>query len=121
VRPIDPEKVLDDVGRRAADLRRANGWTQQDLADTLKVTLRHIQVCSRRGVTVADLCSRRRTRAVAQARHEVWWTLRNDPSLYLSLTEIGAVFGRDHATVHHGIHAHRARLAGYSTRDDSSP
>ena len=78
------------------------------------------KVCCRRGVTVADLCSRRRTRAVAYARHELWWTLRNDPSLHLSLTEIGALFRRDHATVHHGIHAHRARLAGCSAREDSS-
>ena len=68
------------------------------------------EVCRRRGVTVGELCGPGRTRAVACARHEVWWTLRHDPAHHFSLTEIGSLFGRDHATVHHGIHAYRRRL-----------
>jgi transcriptional regulator with XRE-family HTH domain len=43
VAPIDPDRLLDDVGRRVAELRRENGWTQQDFADELGVTLRHAQ------------------------------------------------------------------------------
>lgn len=43
MRPLDPERVLDDVGRRVGEIRRARGWTQQDLADSLEVTLRHVQ------------------------------------------------------------------------------
>lgn len=43
MRPLDPERVLDDVGRRVGEIRRGLGWTQQDLADALEVTLRHIQ------------------------------------------------------------------------------
>lgn len=43
MRPVDPERVLDDVGRRVGEIRRGRGWTQQDLADVLEVTLRHVQ------------------------------------------------------------------------------
>jgi chromosomal replication initiation ATPase DnaA len=76
-------------------------------------------VCRRRGITLADLCNRGRTQAVARARHEVWWTLRHDPGHHFSLAEIGAIFGRDHATVLHGIDAHRARLADGPAAVDS--
>jgi chromosomal replication initiation ATPase DnaA len=69
------------------------------------------EVCRRRGITLADLCGRGRTQAVARARHEVWWTLRHDSRHHFSLGEIGALFGRDHATVHHGIVAHHGRMA----------
>jgi chromosomal replication initiation ATPase DnaA len=93
--PATPPSVIDAL--RARDLL---GITEQ--------------VARRRGVTVADLCSRSRTRAVAYARHELWWTIRHDPDRHLSLAEIGALFGRDHATVHHGLDAHRARLAARS-------
>lgn len=43
MRPLDAERVLDDVGRRVGEIRRGRGWTQQDLADALGVTLRHVQ------------------------------------------------------------------------------
>ena len=33
VRPLDADKVIDHVGRRIAEIRRSNGWTQQDLGD----------------------------------------------------------------------------------------
>jgi chromosomal replication initiation ATPase DnaA len=67
-------------------------------------------VCRRRGVTRKELCDRGRTRAVAQARQELWWQLRQHR--HYSLGEIGRLFGRDHSTVLQGIDAHRRRLHG---------
>jgi transcriptional regulator with XRE-family HTH domain len=43
VKPIQPEKLLRDVGRRIAEQRSAKDWTQQELADRLGVTLRYVQ------------------------------------------------------------------------------
>ena len=43
MRPIDPNRLLEQVGRRIAELRRSREWTQQELADQLGVTLRYVQ------------------------------------------------------------------------------
>jgi chromosomal replication initiation ATPase DnaA len=66
-------------------------------------------VCARRGVTRSELCGRARTQAVAAARHELWWLIRNHPERRYSYPEIARIVGRDTATVMHGIAAHQRR------------
>ena len=39
----DPDRLLTDVGLRAAEIRAERGWIQQQLADRLGVTIRYIQ------------------------------------------------------------------------------
>jgi chromosomal replication initiation ATPase DnaA len=68
-------------------------------------------VCAHRGVALDDLCGRARTQSVSWARHEVWWRIRHHPERWYSLLEIARLFGRDHATIRHGIVAHERRLA----------
>ena len=79
--------------------------TLRDLTELLD------EVCRRRAVTRHEVCSRSRTKAVASARHELWWRLRNHPEASFSFKEIGRIFRRDHATVIHGVRAHLRRLA----------
>jgi transcriptional regulator with XRE-family HTH domain len=43
VRLIDPDRLVQDVGRRLAELREARGLTQQEVADELGVSMRHVQ------------------------------------------------------------------------------
>lgn len=64
-------------------------------------------VCRAHHVTRSDVCSRNRSRAVANARHEVWWRLR---SLAFSYVEIGRLFDRNHTTVLHGVRAWEAQM-----------
>jgi chromosomal replication initiation ATPase DnaA len=73
------------------------------------------QVCRRRAVTRDEVCGEARTKAVVRARHEVWWLLRNHPEVSFSFQEIGRLFGRDHATVLHGVRAHAQRVAASMT------
>jgi chromosomal replication initiation ATPase DnaA len=68
------------------------------------------EVCRRRAVTREEVCGRARTKAVAHARHEVWWHLRHHPNVSFSFKEIGRLFRRDHATVIHGVRAHQRRV-----------
>jgi chromosomal replication initiation ATPase DnaA len=63
-------------------------------------------VCAHRGVTRDELCGRSRTRAVAAARHELWWLMRHHPDRCYSYSEIARIVGRDHATVLHGVAIH---------------
>ena len=69
-------------------------------------------VCRRRRVTRDELCGRGRTKAVAIARHEVWWRLRHHPDVAFSYQEIGRLFDRHHATIIQGVRAHDRRLCG---------
>jgi len=69
------------------------------------------EICRHRAVTRDEVCGRTRTKAVACARHELWWRLRNDPKVRFSFEEIGRLFRRHHATVIHGVCAHQRRLA----------
>jgi chromosomal replication initiation ATPase DnaA len=62
-------------------------------------------ICRARGVTRDELCGRERTKNIALARHELWWTLRNTPAMSFSYVEIGRIFGRDHSSVLHGVRA----------------
>jgi chromosomal replication initiation ATPase DnaA len=77
----------------------------RDLVDLLD------EVCRRRAVTRDEVCGRARTRAVAHARHELWWRLRHHPEISFSFEEIGRLFQRNHATVIHGVRAHQRRPA----------
>jgi len=43
MRPINPDRLQKDVGLRLAELRRARDFTQQELADQFKVSMRYIQ------------------------------------------------------------------------------
>lgn len=38
-----PETIVANVGARVAEIRRANGWTQQDLADRLRMEPQSVQ------------------------------------------------------------------------------
>jgi chromosomal replication initiator protein len=75
-------------------------------------TIRAVQeaVARRFGVTVLDLCSRRRGAAVVRPRHTAMWIARH-VTLH-SLPEIGRAFGdRDHTTVINGIARIEALMA----------
>lgn len=63
-------------------------------------------ICARRGVTRQELCGRGRTRAVAAARHELWWLIRHHPDRRYSYAEIACIVGCDHATILQGVAAH---------------
>jgi transcriptional regulator with XRE-family HTH domain len=43
VKPIDPDRLLRDAGRRLAECREARGLTQQALAEELGVSMRYVQ------------------------------------------------------------------------------
>jgi chromosomal replication initiation ATPase DnaA len=69
-------------------------------------------VCGHRGVTRDELCGRSKSRAVAAARHELWWLMRHYPERCYSYSEIARMVCRDHATVLHGVTTHgRLRAA----------
>ncbi len=53
-----------------------------------------------RMLSVADVCSRYRGRAVVQGRHECWWHLRE---LGFSAAEVGRLWGVEHSTVLDGV------------------
>jgi chromosomal replication initiation ATPase DnaA len=76
-------------------------------AHNLLPLLEHI--CERRGVVIDDVCGRARSRSVARARQELWWSIRHHPQRSYSLLEIARLFRRDHTTVSHGVLAHARR------------
>jgi transcriptional regulator with XRE-family HTH domain len=38
----DPDRVVRDIGRRAAELRSGRGWTQQEFAARLGISVRYL-------------------------------------------------------------------------------
>lgn len=77
------------------------------------MTIQEIQslVATEWRVTLCDLLSRRRDRAVVTPRHVGIWLARH--TTLASLPEIGRAFGgRDHSTVMHAIASIDARMAG---------
>ncbi|MFO0739154.1 MAG: helix-turn-helix domain-containing protein [Labilithrix sp.] len=68
------------------------------------------RVCREHHVTRAEVCSRNRSRSVANARHDLWWRLRHLHSLAFSYVEIGRLFERNHTTVLHGVRAWEAQM-----------
>lgn len=63
-------------------------------------------VCRSHRVTRDEVCGRRRTQAIALARHELWWHMRNHPSLSFSYHEMGRLFDRHHSSVLNGVRAY---------------
>jgi transcriptional regulator with XRE-family HTH domain len=57
VKPATPERLLKDVGRRVAELRTKQGFTQEELAERLDVGVRYIQAveAGRQNVTLKSL------------------------------------------------------------------
>ena len=43
MKPVDPHRLLQDVGRRVAELRVERGLTQEQLAELADVTTRYVQ------------------------------------------------------------------------------
>ena len=79
----------------------------------VKQIIRHC--ADKHGVTPEQILGRRRVKVVAHARHEAMFLIRKvlrrraiDPNAY-ALERIGALFDRDHSTVHYAIQAHKAR------------
>ncbi len=42
VRKLDPERVVEGVGRRIAELRREKGWTQAQLGERINFTFQYV-------------------------------------------------------------------------------
>lgn len=74
----------------------------QKINATIKV------VALRHNVPVEDIMVGDRTRPIVNARHEAMYLLRKN--FRLSYPRIGAIMGRDHSTVIHGVRAHAARI-----------
>ncbi len=67
------------------------------------------EVCAKRGVTLVDIASRRRTRPIAYARHELAYRLNKETAL--CWTEIAAHCGvYDHTSALYGAKAHAKRM-----------
>jgi hypothetical protein len=69
-------------------------------------------ICRLRNVTREEICGRGRTKAIAAARHELWWHLRHHPSFRFSYEELGRLFDRNHSTVLQGVRAHQRSIRG---------
>lgn len=66
------------------------------------------EVCAKHQVSFADLTARDARVKIVTARFELYFRLADETSL--SSAQIGArLGGRDHSSVLHGIHRHRAR------------
>ena len=82
--PIDPDRVIANVGRRVGELRSALGWTQQEMADRAEITIKYVQrveageenltlrslvrFANLLGVSVNDLFSRPRSARPSRGR-----------------------------------------------------
>lgn len=43
MKPVDPKRLLEDVGRKVAELRAERGLTQEQLAEQADVSARYVQ------------------------------------------------------------------------------
>ena len=59
------------------------------------------EITTKSGIDAVDLLSKTRRREVSDMRQFTFWSIRSTTKL--SLGAIGGIFGRDHATVIHGI------------------
>lgn len=63
-----PERIIAGVGARIAELRRQKGWTQQDLADRLRMEPQSVQRIERgTNLTIRSLVALARTLGVPTA------------------------------------------------------
>ena len=97
------------IGRILADRRRILIAT----SGTPRAAIHKVieGVAEAHGVTVEDIMGRGLARHITTARQAAYWAVRH-VFPRMSLPSIGCLFGRDHATIHHGIAAHEARMAG---------
>lgn len=66
-------------------------------------------VCRLWPVTLADLQGRSRARRISEPRQVAYWLgVRHCGR---SMPEVGHYYGRDHTSVHHGVHAVDRRMA----------
>lgn len=65
-------------------------------------------------ITLGDVMSPSRVKAIAQVRHDIMRRLRH--KLGWSLTRIGALFGRDHTSVIHAVSGNRRARAHASLK-----
>jgi Bacterial dnaA protein helix-turn-helix len=104
LRGIEPHVVDLDVPI-APDIGSAQGSdekTAEQLRGTPDISLIVQKVANFYGVSVAELCSHKRTAALAESRHVAMYLARDLTNC--PLTVIGArLGGRDHTTVHHSI------------------
>ena len=71
------------------------------------------EVSTKYGVTVVDLCSKRRPPYLVTARHEACYRLYSETTW--SYPRIGAFLGgRDHTTIMHGVREHKKRMEAQS-------
>lgn len=71
------------------------------------------EVCSKYGVTIADICSGRRPPYLVTARQEACYRLRMETTW--GLERIGGFLGgRDHTTVRWGVMQHKKRMEAAS-------
>lgn len=79
-------------------------------------------LCERSGLVCAEICGRGLTRAVAAARHELWWLTRHHPGRHDCFCEIARAVDYNHATIIHGVAAHpRSRHTAASTLGTCHP
>lgn len=116
-RPRPPQDVIEPPKATPPAKAQAREW-RKSYPRSVRITLERI--AERNGLTVADLTSGERVRAVAWPRQEAMYELSQLG--FLSLQRIGNYLGgRDHTTVLHGIAAHEDRVASkaYANRADT--
>lgn len=77
-------------------------------------------IAAKYGVTLLDLCGRRRTMRFSRARSEVWHFLYHACD-DLSYPDLGALFGRDHSTIRQGVLSHEQRLQAPQLNQETTP
>lgn len=72
------------------------------------------EVCEKHGISLQEIISRRRAKDIVAARQEAFFRLYKETAM--SLPKIGyRMGGRHHATVLHGVRAHKKRMAAAET------
>ena len=67
------------------------------------------------GVPAEQLLGRLRAPAISRIRFEAWAAMSEAGASY---AQIGRLFRRDHTTVMHGVHSHRARMRGAAAQNN---
>lgn len=71
------------------------------------------EVAEAYGCTSAEVFGRSRNRAISAARHAAYYEVKTQRP-WLSLPQVGRIFGRDHTTILYGIRKHAALIGGVS-------
>ena len=102
LKPPEPEPVPEPVSEPVPELSPIDMQAAHAILDAAPWEAKYVpimrEVCARHGVTVVDLRGKCRKAALALARHELAYRLRNETSY--SFQQIGNVMGgRDHTSV----------------------